>query len=367
MRYLIVGGGIAGTTAAEELRKIDPNGSIVLISEEQNRLYSRVLLPHYINGKVERERCFLKKESWYEQQKIEAHFGVTVSKLDVKNHFVATSDGREHEYDKLLIATGGEVKTHDEDCRGISYLRTLDDADHLLQLLGESPSSVGIVGAGFIAIEYINIFADRGLKAELFTRTGRFFSRSLDQDSSDLIKERVERDGIVVSNNPPRLQEYAIVGIGMGVAPDLSWIKEAGVETRAGILANDFLETNVPNVYTAGDVAEYFDLFAKRHLIVGNWMNAMTQGRIVAKTMAGERTRFELVSSYATNVRGMEIIFVGDTDREKAERIIRRGSKGEGGITQLFVRAGRVVGATLVNRNSERAEVTKLIREKIDL
>ena len=78
MRYVIAGGGIAGTTAAEELRKIDPNGSIVLISEELHRLYSRVLLPHYIKGKVPRERCFLKKETWYDEQNIEAHFGVSV-------------------------------------------------------------------------------------------------------------------------------------------------------------------------------------------------------------------------------------------------------------------------------------------------
>lgn len=93
-------------------------------------------------------------------------------------------------------------------------------------------------------------------------------------------------------------------------------------------------------------------------------MNAQMQGRAVAKTMAGQRTAFELVSSYATNCRGMEVIFIGDVSRTAAEEIRVVGSKAEGGVAQHFLRGGRMVGASLVNRNADRAELTKRIREK---
>lgn len=381
MKYVIVGAGMAGTTAAEEIRKIDKEGSIVLLSEEPHRLYSRVLLPHYIKGKIERERVFLKKPDWYLNQNIEFYPSVTVTKLDLKNRFVATSDGREHEYDKLLLATGGEVETLGGEPRGVSYFRTLDDADQLLQLLNEQPTRAGIIGGGFIALEYINIFADRKIPADLFLRGDRFFGKVLDEDSSALIREKAEADGIVVHTNAIDVEmmgektltgvrvgskEYPLtmLGVGIGIRPDLAWIKEAGVEVQKGIVANAYLETNVPDVFTAGDIAEYDDLIGGRRLITGNWMNATMQGRTVGKTMTGERTAFELVSSYSTNCRGMEIIFIGDTDRGAAERVVVEGSKAEGGVVQLFVRDERVVGATLVNRNHERARITAMIKNK---
>ncbi len=368
MRYLIIGGGIAGTSAAEELRKLDPESEITILSEEQHRLYSRVLLPHYIKAKVPRERVFLKKPEWYDEQKIDWLPGVIAESLDVKNKFVAASDGREYEYDKLLLVTGGEVKLVSGDARGVSYFRTLDDADHLLQLMNEYESGrVGIVGGGFIALEYINIFAERKLKADLFLRGETFFGRALDRDSSELIRRKAEADGITVHTKTTveSPEEFALLGVGIGITPDLKWISEAGIEVGEGIKANEYLETNISDVFTAGDVAEFFDVIADRQLIVGNWMSATMQGRTVAKTMFGERTKFELVSSYATNCRGMEVIFIGDTDRAAAERVVVEGSDADGGVVQKFIRGGRMVGATLVNRNSERADLTRLIKEKI--
>src|SRR6188474_1489970 len=103
MRVVIVGGGIAGTTAAEELRKLAPAAEITIVSEERHPVYSRVLLPHYLKGKVPRERVFLKKEEWYAEQKIEWLVGTRVDACDPKNAFVTLSDGRELPYDKLLI------------------------------------------------------------------------------------------------------------------------------------------------------------------------------------------------------------------------------------------------------------------------
>src|SRR3989338_5054567 len=126
MRYIIVGGGAAGSTAAEELRKLAPAAEIILIDQEQHRFYSRVLLPHYLIRQIDREKVFLKKESWYQEQKIEWLPGLSVVSLDTKNKHVVLSDGRELPYDKLLIASGLEPRLLEQDMCGVSYLRTLD-------------------------------------------------------------------------------------------------------------------------------------------------------------------------------------------------------------------------------------------------
>ena len=265
MTYVIVGGGIAGTTAAEELRKLQPDAEITIVSEEQHPCYSRVLLPHYLKGKVPRERVFLKKETWYAEKNIEWLPGTRVETLDVRNKFVLLSDGRELPYDKLLIATGGEVRPLVEDVRGVSYFRTLDDADHMAQLLRELPAGAtgAVYGGGFIACEYVNIYAHFGIPCAVAHRGAHFWSRVLDAESGALIAKKLEEGGVRVLPNAA-LRGFAggahveametdqetvlcgMVGAGIGIEPDLSWVKEAGVEVAHGIRANEYLETNVP-------------------------------------------------------------------------------------------------------------------------
>jgi NAD(P)H-nitrite reductase large subunit len=383
MRYVIVGGGIAGTTAAEELRKLQPTSEIVLISEEQHPVYSRVLLPHYVKGKIPRERVFLKKESWYEDQKIEWLRGLRVEAIDSKNGHVALSDGRELPYDKLLLATGGEIHTVTEDRRGVSYLRTLDDADHLVQLLRELPKGAhaGVYGGGFIGCEYLNIFAHFGIPTTAVFRGPHFWPKIFDQETGALVNEHLRRHGVEIMPETQGLELEGekevsacvtdhgtfpchIFGIGVGIKREVEVAKQAGIEIDHGIVANEYLETNFSNIFTAGDVADFYDVVVGRRVHLGNWMNAMAQGRSVAKTMAGKRTEFRLTSSYATNILGLEIIFVGDTHRDSSDEIIVKGSAAAGGVTQLFVREGRLVGATIVGRNADRAPITKCISEQ---
>ncbi len=383
MRYVIIGGGIAGTTAAEELRKLDSASEIVIVGEEQHPIYSRVLLPHYVKGKIPRERVFLKKESWYEDQKIEWLRGVRVEAIDPKNGQVALSDGRELPYDKLLLATGGEIKIIPADLRGVSYFRTLDDADHILQLLRELPAGAHgcVFGGSFIACEFINIFARFGIPMTVAHRGPHFWPRIFDAETGRLVHDRLRAGGVEILAEAEFVElkgkkglegcltsrgeiSCQMLGIGVGITRDLSLAKEAGIETASGILANEYLETNVSNIFTAGDVAEFQDVVVNRRVHIGNWMNAMAQGRAVAKSMAGKRTEFRLTSSYATNILGLEIIFVGDTHRDSSDEIIVKGSAAAGGVTQLFLRAGKLVGATIVGRNADRAPITKCISEQ---
>ncbi|MGQ0541529.1 MAG: NAD(P)/FAD-dependent oxidoreductase [Blastocatellia bacterium] len=387
MKYLIIGGGVTGTTAAEELRKTDVNAEITVISAERHRLYSRVLLPRYVKGTLPREKCFLKKETWYDEQNINCVFETWINGINISESSVSTSDGRTFSYDRLLIATSGNLLKFPTELRGISYLRTIDDADHLTELLAETASlpqesrRAGIVGGSFIAVEYLNFFAQHKIPADLFMLEDTFFGGALDAESFAVLRNRIEAEGIKLHPNKSTTKiigenriegvqcgdetfELSLLGVGIGLRPDLAMFGEAGIDLNRGIITNEFLETNVPNVFAAGDVAEFYDLLAERHVMVGNWLNAQAQGRVVAKTMAGERTAFSAVRAYSTNVCGIEVIFIGDTEPKLADKIIKRGSLEENGVTQIFSRADKVVGATLVNRNADRAELTQLIHKK---
>lgn len=380
MRHVIVGGGIAGTTLAEELRKLRANDEIVLVSQEQHPCYSRVLLPHYLKNKVPRGRVFLKTEAWYTQQRIEWLRGMVVDELDANNRFVRLSDGRELPYDTLTLAVGGDVRTVPGDPRGVSYLRTLDDADHLNELLRSRKLDARAVvyGGGFISCEYINVFAYEQIPTTVLTRGPYFWTGTLDEESGGVIADRLRSRGVTYvpgSDLPEAVGEHeleavqttsgripcCLLGVGVGIETDLSWAREADLEIGAAIRADSFLRTNLPDVYAIGDGVEFYDVVAGRALVAGNWLNAIQQARTVAKTITGTPTEFRQVTSYATNILGLELIFIGDVSAAAAHEAYTVGTRASGAMTRVFFRNDRIVGAAILGRIKDRPILTKLI------
>ncbi len=385
MRYVIIGAGIAGTTAAEEIKKIESEAEVTLIGVEDQALYSRVLLPHYVEGKIPREKVFLKKEHWYADQGIEYMRGVRATKIDTENQFVETSEGREIPYDRLLITTGGDVNLIHEDKPGVAYFYTLADADHMVELLAriktlpESDRNAAIYGGGFITLEYLNMFQKHGVAASVFMRSDQFWSRILSKESSDVLIRHIESHGFDVLTGIPdftligddeleaielpdgKKVDAKILGVGIGIHADHKLFEDAGIESSSGVLTDEFLETNVEHVYAAGDIAEFFDTHVGRKVKYGNWMNAQMQARVVAKTMTGNQTPFSLVSSYATDVLGMNIAFVGDVDRKQADNLVQS-SLTDTSSLELFERNGKTVGAVLIGDVSKRMDITKAIK-----
>lgn len=382
---IILGGGIAGTTAAEDLRKLNADVSITIIEQEFHPVYSRVLLPHYIKGKVPREKVFLKTWEWYAAQNIEIMAGVRIEGIDITNKFVSTSEGRELPFDALIIACGGELNVIGGEPRGVSYLRGIDDADEMLALIREvkmkpSEEQRGIViGGGFIALEYINIFAHYGIACSVLVRGSGFWSQVLSEHSQSVLAKKAAEGNVTLYLNqasPEIIGDHdvtgvklsdasilpaAIVGVGIGMHPDRSFYSEFGIDIKSGVVANEYLETSHPGVYSIGDGAEFLDLNVNRHVVYGNWMSAQMQGRTVAKTVLGERTVFNLVSSYATNLLGMHIVFIGDVDRKAADEI-RQTLATDVASNEEFYRNGKLVGAVLIGDIAQRAAITARIK-----
>lgn len=389
--YLIFGGGIAGTTAAETIRKLDPNGTITIVSEEPHPLYSRVLLPHYIRGKVKREFVFLKNDAWYAAQSITLEKGRILHTLKPSEHEVILDNGATFTYGKLLLATGGRVKRLAlPELPGITYFRTIEDADQILAELNELdhlstfPRTGVVLGGGFIALEYLPIFRERGIETHLVLRNDHYWRAYLEDESETLLRNIFQAQDIHLHTRIDyvRVEGSAhleavdiagsrisarIMGIGVGLLPNLEPMTAAGIDTGRGILTNEYLETDAPDIYAAGDVAEFMDLTVGRRRILGNWINAQQHGLRAAANMVGDRKPLELVSAYSTSPFGVSITFVGDVARESETTVVSRGRAADGAVGQIFLRDGRVVGTTLINMNRDRPPLTEIIKRKLPI
>ena len=385
--YLIIGGGVAGTTAAETLRKKDPTGSIAIVSDEPYRLYSRIMLskPNFFLGKIAFDQVWLKKESWYEENAVKLIASRRAVELDPARKTVKLDDGTSLKYEKLLLAIGGvarKLALPGSDLGGVFVLRSLDDAKGIIERTRAIKRAASI-GGGFVSFEMRDMLRLANVDVTLIIREPYYWQNLLDETSGLMIEEALEKGGVRIIKNAQveRIEgagtvesivlkdgmrvpaEMIIAGIGL-FCP-LDWLKSAGVSVGRGIVTNEYFETNIPSVWAAGDAAEFNDLILGETIQLGNWVNAQMQGRVAALNMAGSREPFRLVSFYTTQGFGITIGFVGDVRPESDRLIIPRGSKEMNSYARIIVKDGEVIGATFINKAAELGAVSKIIERDI--
>ncbi|HEX5358407.1 MAG TPA: FAD-dependent oxidoreductase, partial [Candidatus Nitrosotalea sp.] len=278
--YVIVGGGLAGSHAAQAIRENDPNRSILLISGENHLPYDRVpLSKNYLLGKMKSEVLYAKKLNFYEDQKIELLVGHKATKLDPKNHVVDIDDDSQIGYKKLLLATGGrarQLSIPGSDLKGVFYLRTIDDADAILQIMQESKSAV-IIGGGFIGCELASSFTKKNISSTIIEVGPKILGRVFDQDTARWLDDYFIQKGVkIMKNTTPteivgkegkvsgiKLQSGQIIltdfiVIGIGIIPNTELAKDAGLEVDNGIVVNQYLQTSDQDIYAASDVARFY-------------------------------------------------------------------------------------------------------------
>lgn len=399
LKYLIIGGGVAGTTAAETVRQKDPTGSVAIISDEPYRLYSRIMLskPNFFLEKIPFEQIWLKSDAWYKENKIDFLGGKKAAALEPSKKILRLDDNTELGYEKLLLATGAcprPWKTVGSDKSGIFYLRTLDDGKAIIKAIKSAKRAVTI-GGGFISFEISDLLRQAGIDVALIIRESHYWEPILDETSGRMIEKALEKGGVKIIRNSEVqevLGDKAVKGVilkdgteipcemivcGIGVVCSVDWLKESGIKSNRGILANEYLETNLPDVWVAGDAAEFNDLILEEVVQLGNWVNAQEQGRIAGLNMTGSKEPFKFVSFYTTQGFGISIAFVGDVrpgeslprkaEGETARKIITRGSSDINSYAQLIVMGEELIGATLINRTQELGLITKLIENNIDV
>jgi len=394
--YIIIGGGVAGTTAAETIRARDSQGTIALISLETEHLYSRVLLPSYIRDKIPREKVFLRTLADYTKHGIDFFGGLSVVGFEAAKREVHTSDGGIFSGVKILIATGGTPR-HAPFTAGIEdyafRLQTVEDADRFHAFIAADTEAKGknavVVGGGFIGLEFIETAFARGYRPHLFLRDKQCFGNQLDAQGWGVLEANFGRHGVTVYPETELRRgtftekgftvgtsngidiPTAWIGYGVGVERNLLSFQGTGVRTNRGIVVNEFLEASVEGIWAAGDVAEYRDLRFGEDMLVGNWTNAFLQGKAVGLNMTAripaDRAAFSAVPTYSITNLGLQITFVGITEpREGWETIARVWDDGMS-YERIFISNNTVHGAILINRFQDKMAVQKLVETQKDI
>ncbi|MEK7501533.1 MAG: FAD-dependent oxidoreductase, partial [Patescibacteria group bacterium] len=278
--------------------------------------------------------------------------------------------------------------------KGIYSLRTLEDGKAIMGAIKNTKRAVTI-GGGFISFEMADLLKLAGLETTMILRESYFWEPTLDEASGLMIEQALTKAGIKIVKNAEVAEvignesvegvvlkdgtkipcEMIITGIGI-VPPLLDWVKSAGVNIKDGILANEYLETNIPDIYTAGDIAEYRDLILEENIQLGNWVNAQEQGRIAGLNMVSTstsnstpntKTPFKFVSFYTTQGVGISIAFIGDARPGPDRIIIQRGSPEINSYARILIVGKELVGATMINRTSELTTIAKLIENNVDV
>lgn len=388
-RYLIIGGGVAGTTAAETIRREDPAGEITVVSDEPYRFYSRIMISKlpYFTGKLPAESIWLKKESWYADQRVNLITGKKAVKFDAAAKTVTLEDGAVLPYDKLLLALGIAARratVPGADKQGIHYVRTFDDFKGIQADIKTAKQAV-VIGGGAIGFEMCEMFQAAGLEVTLSIREPHYWDPVLDATAGRLIELALEKHGIKIVRNlyvtevrgGERVESLVlqdgsqlpcqIVSYGIGGFCPHEWLKPSGLALNRGVIADSFLETNLPDVWTAGDAAEFDDAILGERVQFGSWSNAQGQGRVAGLNMAGKRTEYRAVTSYNVSGLGVGVAFCGNLAPLPDRQYVGRGSLELNSYARLFLKNGRLVGGAFINRTFDMAPVQKLIEKRVDL
>ena len=384
--YVIIGNGVAGTNAAERLRKEDPDSRVVIIAQEPYPLYNRVALPRFLKLETPLEKVMLKDLQWHRDMGIELHLETRAVRVDVPSRTVVTDKGQEFVYDKLLVATGGRpnrLNVPGDDAHGVYNFQTLDDTKAIMERVQESRRAV-VVGGSFIAYELTEAFRHRGLETTWLIRGDRFLRRVLDEDGgklvdllareagvnvvyNDEVKEVVARNGVVskVITKAGRTLEADMVGVGVGLTLNTEVLAGTGVEVRKGIVTDASLRTSVPDILAAGDVCEFYDVTVDGYNILGTWNNASAHGKLAAGVMLGRDEVYNQVPNYSSTLFASTLSVVGATPETRADlEAISRVDWESKTYRRLFFWENRLVGAVFIGGRKGKRQITEMIRDR---
>jgi len=375
-RYIIVGNGVAGTTAAESIRSNDPDGEIIILTEEKLPYYYRIRLIDYLGGDIDEEKLVARDADWYRKLNIDLETGTRVTAADPAGKVVVTADRKEFPYDRLLLATGSSsfVPPIIGADKGKTFtLRTIEDARVILSCChgGEAV----LIGGGLLGLEAGNALRRRGMQVSVVEFFPRLLPRQLDQKGADKLKEIMEAMGFtfylgtsvneiqggetverVLLDNGDVVPTDLVI-ISAGVRPNLELAGSLGLECGRGIRVDATLRTSRPDVFAAGDVAEF------EGNVYGIWPAALQQGRIAGLNMAGGNSVYTgTTPANKLKVAGIDLASVGEIDAESHYRA--EIEETDAVYKKMVYDNGRLIGCIMLGDTSDYARVMKRIAEK---
>jgi len=342
-RYVIVGTGAAGIAAAETIRSRDPGGDILLIGAEPHGYYSRPGLAYLLTGEVPERLLFPFTERDFDRLRLR-RLHARVAAIQPHVHEVMLDGGRRLPYDCLLLATGSlavRPPLPGVDLDGVVKLDDLDDARRILKRCRRGRTAV-VVGGGITALEIVEGLRARRVRTHYFLRGERYWSNVLDETESRIVEHRLQEEGVQIHYHTELAEilgkrgrvagvltqdgrhiDCELVAIAIGVRPRKDLAEVAGLAIERGILVDQYLQTSVPDVFAAGDVAQVFDPFSGQAVLDTLWGAAVAQGRSAGRNMAGQVTPYrKSVPFNVTRLAGLTTTIIGAVGRGRDEDLL---------------------------------------------
>jgi 3-phenylpropionate/trans-cinnamate dioxygenase ferredoxin reductase subunit len=387
---VIVGAGAAGSACAEALARDGAwSGSILLVGREPDPPYER---PHgskqYLRGESDRDAAYLHPAGWWADRGVELLTRTSAMKLDTQAREVALSNKQTVRYEAAVLATGANVRrlrVPGAQLEGIHYLRALGNADTIRADV-EHAERVVLIGGSYIACEVAASLTTLGKRctmvmlepAPLATGFGEdvggFFARVLTDHGVELVTsdplagfEGDERVARVLTESGRAIDADAVV-MGTGAVPDVMLARSAGLELgeSGGILCDACLRTSAPDVWAAGDAAEYDSVLHGRRMRIEHWEVARAQGKAVARGIAGRAADFDEVPYFWSDLADwVTVEYIGPA--AQWEREVVRGSLDDGSFAVFYLAGGRVAAALSVGRAEDLMEARRLLAEGVDV
>jgi NADPH-dependent 2,4-dienoyl-CoA reductase/sulfur reductase-like enzyme len=386
--FLIIGGGLAAATAVKELLRLEPKGKIGVLAEENVAPYDRPpLSKDFLLGDLSREAIFLLNEDFCRAHGVDLLLANPAAAVDTAGHAVTAADGSRLTYGKLLIASGCQLRRLSipgSNLPGLFYLRTLAEAEALRAAALEAGQAV-VIGGGFIGLEVASVLAQLGMSVSIIHQADRLMEKFASEEISSFIEELFfsrgvhvvyedeavrllgdkQVDGVATKAGRTLPCDLAVAGI--GVRPDTSYLEGSGLEINNGVVVNGRLEAGAPDVYAAGDIANFHDVVYGKQRRIEHWDNAIRQGKLAAGNMAGGLEEFRHVSYFYSTVFGLTYECLGDmTDFDE---VVTRGSLEDKSATVLYLKQGVLQSAFMLGRPfDERTAIEELItgRRRLD-
>jgi len=385
--YVIIGNSVAAVGAIEAIRQVDKETPIKVISDEPYAVYSRPLISEYLAGQVTEDVMGYRAPEFYEKNGVEAALGKKVVSIDSSKKSVKLDDGEEVAYGKLLIATGGTPFIPPMKGLGKGNIFTfikMDDAkslDALVPKLGH----VVVIGAGLIGLKAAESLRHRGVGVTVVELANRVMATVLDVEAGRIVQKALETAGVdIITENTVeeilggdevsgvklkdgRTIDCDAVVVAIGVIPNAAFAKESGVEVSRGVVTDNRMRTNLPDVYAAGDVTEGPDYLNGGNRVMPIWPNAYIQGKIAGFNMAGVDREF--AGGLAVNsieLFGAPVVTAGLSNVEAEDLEVLTSVDGDN-YRKVVLRGNTVVGAVFVGEIDRAGLITGLIRDQVDI
>ncbi|WP_316207273.1 FAD-dependent oxidoreductase [Bradyrhizobium sp. SZCCHNR3118] len=365
-RIVIIGGGAAGFAAAEMLRRDGYGGEITMLSNDEAPPVDRPnLSKNYLAGKAPEDWVPLRPDDFYSELNIGLRLRTQIAAIDGKARHVVLGDGKTVPFDRLLLATGAEpvkLKIPGADQPHVHTLRTLADCRAIIAGAATAKRAV-VIGASFIGLEVAAALRERDIEVQVVAPERRPMERILGPDMGDFVRALHEEHGVVfhlqdgvteidgrkVSLKGGSTLEADLVVVGIGVKPRLDLAEQAGLKVDRGVIVTANLETSLPGIFAAGDIARWPDRYSGDSIRVEHWVVAERQGQTAARNMLGLNEPFDAVPFFWSQHYDVPINYVGHA--ETWDEIAVEGDIKAKDCVLRYKRAGRVLAVASIYRD----------------